>query len=79
MRGTDRKRARRAQWYGTIATGAAIGLLATACGGSAPSPAAAKASASAAAAASAKAHAALLRRWRTVAHAVPTCGLCHAQ
>ena len=60
MRGTDRRWARRAQWYGTIATGAAIGLLATACGGSAPSPAAARASASAAAAASAKAHAALL-------------------
>ena len=56
MRGTDRRSARRARRYGTIATAAAIGLLATACGGSAPSPGQAKAQA----AASAKAHAAAL-------------------
>ena len=40
MRGTDRRSARRAQWYGTIATAGdryRIGLLATACGGAAPS------------------------------------------
>ena len=56
MRGTDRRSARRAQWYGAIAAGAAIGLLAVACGGPAPSPGQAKAQA----AASAKAHAAAL-------------------
>ncbi len=56
MRGTDRRSARRVR-YATIAAapvmGAAIGLLATACGGHASSPAAAEAQASA----SAKAHA----------------------
>ena len=58
MRGTDRRSARRARRYATIAAAAAIGLLATACGGghSPPSPAQAKAQASA----SAKAHAAAL-------------------
>ena len=61
MRGTDRKSARRARRYATIAAapviGVAIGLLATACSsGHAPSPGQAKAQASA----SAKAHAAQL-------------------
>ena len=59
MRGTDRRSTRRAR-YATVAAapvmGAVIGLLATACGGHAPSPAAAEAQASA----SAKAHAAAL-------------------
>ena len=61
MRGTDRKSARRARRYATIAAapviGVAIGLLATACSsGHAPSPGQAKAQASA----SAEAHAAQL-------------------
>ena len=59
MRGTDRRSSRRVR-YATIAAapvmGAVIGLLATACGGHAPSPAAAAAQASA----SAKARAAAL-------------------
>jgi lipoprotein-anchoring transpeptidase ErfK/SrfK len=57
VRGTDRKAARRARRYATIAAAAVVGLLATACSsGHAPSPGQAKAQASA----SAKAHAALL-------------------
>ena len=47
---------RRVRRYATVAAAAAIGLLATACGGHAPSPGQAKAQA----AASAKAHAAML-------------------
>ncbi len=60
MRGTDRRSARRARRYATVAAAAVIGLLATACGGSAPSRAPSPAQAKAQAAASAKARAAAL-------------------
>ncbi len=60
MRGTDRRSARRARRYATVAAAAVIGLLATACGGSAPSRAPSAAQAKAQAAASAKARAAAL-------------------
>ena len=59
MRGTDRRSARRARPYAAIAAAAAIGLLATACGGG-HSPALSPAQVKAQAAASAKAHAAAL-------------------
>ena len=56
MPGTDRRSARRVRRYAVVAAAAAIGLLATACGGHAPSPGQARAQA----AASARAHAAML-------------------
>jgi lipoprotein-anchoring transpeptidase ErfK/SrfK len=65
VRGTDRRSARRARRYATVAALAVIGLLATGCGGSAhpsaPSPAQAKAQAAAAAKARAAALAADLK------------------
>jgi lipoprotein-anchoring transpeptidase ErfK/SrfK len=63
VRGTDRKLARRGGHFAMIAAAAAIGLLATACGGGhaqSLSPSQAKAQARASASASAKAHAAML-------------------
>ena len=60
MRGTDRRSARRARRYATVAAAAVIGLLATACGGSAPSRAPSPGEAKAQAAASARARAAAL-------------------
>ena len=60
MRGTDRRSARRARRYATVAAAAVIGLLATACGGSAPSRTLSPSQAKAQAAASAKARAAAL-------------------
>ena len=56
MRGTNRRPARRVRQYAVIAAGAAIGLLATACGGHAQSPGQAKAQTSA----SAQAHPAVV-------------------
>jgi lipoprotein-anchoring transpeptidase ErfK/SrfK len=60
VRGTDRRSARRPRRYATVAAAAVIGLLATACGGSAPSQALSPGQAKAQAAASARARAAAL-------------------
>jgi lipoprotein-anchoring transpeptidase ErfK/SrfK len=60
VRGTDRRSARRARRYAAVAAAAVIGLLATACGGSAPSRTLSPGQAKAQAAASAKARAAAL-------------------
>ena len=60
MRGTDRRSARRARRYATVAALAVIGLLATGCGGSAHSSAPSPGQSRAQAAASAKARAAAL-------------------
>jgi lipoprotein-anchoring transpeptidase ErfK/SrfK len=64
VRATDRRPTRRGRRFATIAAGAVIGLLATACGGGhapAPSPSQSKAAAAAQASASAKALAAELK------------------
>ncbi len=58
MRGYDRRSAGRTRWYGTVATAAVLGLLATAC--SSGGPAATPAQSAASASASAKAQASLL-------------------
>jgi lipoprotein-anchoring transpeptidase ErfK/SrfK len=64
VRGTDRRPTRRGRHFATIAAAAAIGLLATACGGGhapTPNPSQSKAAAAAQASASAKALAAELK------------------
>jgi lipoprotein-anchoring transpeptidase ErfK/SrfK len=58
VRGHDRRSAGRVRWYGTVAAGAALGLLVTACSSGAPADAPAQSSASASA--SARAQASLL-------------------